>query len=157
MEKQFFSLEHADSNKITRLFQIIFGVICLIVAIGWLYLSFTSITPNGATWVTILFLMGFSWFQIRTGLGQTVRFIEISEKCVTFRKNSFLPQKSLDASDLDRIEIFPLSLVFITGKGSTNIIRFGTTYTDQIDPIKESIELFAEANNIPVEVKTEEI
>lgn len=155
MEKQYFSLEPSESNKLTRIFQLAFGFVCLGVAIGWLYLIFTTIEANVAMGITIIFLVGFSYFQIRSGLGNTTRFIEINGTIISFRKNSFFPARHLDAAEIREIEIFPLNVVIRTQSGKSIIIRFGTTYADRIDPVKNGIELFARSNNITVDIKQE--
>jgi len=156
METGFFSLDLSSGNRFTRLFQIVFGVICLAVAIIWLFLNINEIRAIGSFWITLLFLAGFGVFQIRSGMGLASRFIEIGNGKIRLRKNSFMPSRELLAEDIEKIEFFPLTLIFFMKKSKAVILRFGTTYTDIIDPVRRKTEEFASLNGIEVEEKTEE-
>jgi len=50
-----------------------------------------------------------------------------------------------------------LNLVIYFNKGGKTILRFGTTFTDNIEPIKSGLEDFASLNNIDYEIITEEL
>lgn len=156
METGFFSLDISSGNRFTRLFQIVFGVICLAVAIIWLFININEIRAVGSFWITLLFLAGFGVFQIRSGLGLASRFIEIGDERIRLRKNSFMPSGELRAEDIEKIEFYPLTLIFFMKKRKPVILRFGTTYTDIIDPVKKKTEEFARLYGIEVEEKTEE-
>lgn len=157
MAKTYFSLEISEGNRITRIFQIILGLICFFVAIFWLLYNFRLSEPDITLWVTIIFLAGFSYYQIMAGLGRAVRFIETDNKLIRLKKNSILPAVIMGSDDIARIEIFTLSIAFSMKNGKKSVLRFGTTFTDRIGPIKEMILQFAEINNIPVEMKNDGI
>ena len=156
MEKQYFSLEISESNRLTKIFQLIFGIICIVVAVFWLIYNIKSIKTNGTLWITIIFLVGFSFYQINAGLGRGTRFIEIGQNRIRLKKNSLFPAQEIKAEEIEKIESFPLNLIFFVKQGKTVILRFGTTFTDKIEPIKNGIKNFASTNNISVEFKTEE-
>jgi hypothetical protein len=59
--------------------------------------------------------------------------------------------------EIKKIEVFPLNLIFYFHGGGKMVLRFGTTYTENIDPIKNEIKKFAALNNIDLETKAEEI
>jgi len=156
MEPQFFSLELHEGNRLTRIFQLVFGIICIAVAIIWLIINFNSFKSNSALLITIVFLIGFGYYQINSGLGRANRFIEIDHDRIRLKKNSLLPVQELNAGNMEKIEIFPLNLIFFMRNNKTVILRFGTTFTDKIDTIKKEIMNFAKVNSIPVEINTEE-
>ncbi len=96
MEKNYFSLELHRSNKITRIFQLIFGIICIGVALIWLILNFSTLKSNVSLWITILFLVGFGYYQIISGLGKSEKFIEISESSIRIKKNILFPSQEIE-------------------------------------------------------------
>jgi hypothetical protein len=61
------------------------------------------------------------------------------------------------SSAIKKIEVFPLNLIFHFHKGGKTILRFGTTYTENIEHIKSGIEEFSSLNNITLEEIAEEI
>ena len=157
MEDSFFSLEVNRNNRIIRIFQIIFGIICAVLAVVWLILNLDSLKSNSTLWLSIIFLLGFAWYQINSGLGKGDKFIEIGQTTLKFKKNSLLPAKELNSSEIRKIEIFPLSMVIFLKSGKKSIMRFGTTYTDIIEPIKKGIENFCTINDLKFEFRKEEL
>jgi hypothetical protein len=157
MENNFFSLEVNRNNRFIRIFQIVFGIICSVLAVVWLVLNLDSLKSNGTLWLSVIFLLGFSWYQINSGLGKGDKFIEIGETTLKYKKNSLLPAREFNAADIKKAEIFPLSLVLFLKSGKKRIMRFGTTYTDAIQPIKERIEEFCRLNNLELEFRKEEL
>lgn len=156
MDKRYYSLEVNKSNKLTRSFQLIFGIVCVIVALVWLVLNFKSLGSSGTLWITIIFLIGFGYYQIISGLGKAEKFIEIDKDSIRLKRNSFLPPAVLNADEIEKIEIFTLNLIFFMRQNRTTILRFGTTYTENVEPIKDSIKKFATANSIGLDEKIEE-
>ena len=73
---------------------------------------------------------------IRSGpglAGHQDSFKSDSDKII-LKKNSLLPVKEMASSEIKKIEIFPLNLIFYFHKGGKTVLRFGTTYTDNIEP-----------------------
>jgi len=157
MAGDYYSLEVYKSNKLTKVFQLVFGIICAVVALVWLISNISSLESNGTLVITIIFLLGFAYYQVNSGLGRGEKFIEISQNTVKLKKNSIFPSQELSASGIERIEIFPLNLIFFLRSGKTVFLRFGTTYTDIINPVRTGIKTFCERNNIPLEFKNEEL
>ena len=156
MEKYYYSLEVNKSNRLTRLFQMIFGIVCAMLAVTWIILNPDSFQWN-TTLLPVLFLSSFSWYMINSGLGKGEKHIEIVSDSITIKKNSLFPARTFNATEIERIEVFPLSLVLHLGKETRFLLRFGTTFTDLIDPVKRGIEEFCSLNNIPAEFRNEEI
>jgi hypothetical protein len=157
MEKRYFSLEPVESNRLTRIFQLIFGIVCIVVAIFWLIYNIKSLKSDTTLWITITFLVGFSIYQINAGLGKATRFIEIDQEKIRMKRNSLLPVKEIAASEIEKIEMFPLNLVFFIREGRRIYLRFGTSLADKIEPIKNELANFADAHNINTEIKSEEL
>jgi len=73
------------------------------------------------------------------------------------KRNSLLPVKEITASEIEKIEMFPLNLVFFIREGRRIYLRFGTSLADKIEPIKNELANFADAHNINTEIKSEEL
>jgi len=156
METFYYSLDVNKSNRTTRLFQLVFGLSCAGLAITWIILNPDSLKLNSAV-LPILFLVVFSLYMINSGLGKGEKFIEIRTDLLRIKKNSLFPARVFNAAEIAKIEIYPLSLSVVSKNMKKFLLRFGTTYTDVIDPIKEGIEEFCSLNSIPVEFMTEEL
>ena len=85
---------------------------------------------------------GFAYYQIISGLGKAEKFIEFSQSSIKLKNNSLFPVRVLNAPDIRKIDAFPLNLVFFLTSGKKVILRFGTTYTDIIEPVRKSLQTF---------------
>ena len=156
MEKQYYSLDVNRSNRVTRIFQLIFGAICVAVAITWLILNLSTLKMTFSLWITIIFLFGFAYYQVNSGLGHAEKFIEFSQAALKLKKDSLLPARQMNATDIEKIEIFPVSVVFYMKTGKKLTLRFGTTYTDVIEPAKKALECFCRNNKLNYKFLNEE-
>ncbi len=157
MENQYFSLEISENNRLTKIFRIIFGVICLIVAVFWLIFNVKLLETDKTLWITIVFLSGFGLYQIWSGLGYAVRFIEIGSDNIRLKKNAILPAVQMMVPEIEKIELFPLSIIFFLKSGKRIILRLGTTYHETNDKIVDVITGFAESNKISFEIREEKL
>ncbi|MCX6253990.1 MAG: hypothetical protein NTV31_05865 [Bacteroidia bacterium] len=154
---KYFSLGTSENNRFVKIIQIVFGVACFAVAIFWLIFNIRSLKADGTLWITVIFLSGFGFYQIWSGLGRATRFIEIGQDKIRLKKISIIPVMEIRANDIEKIEIFPFNLIFFIRPRKKIFLRFGTTYTDNIEPVKKGIIQFALDNSISVETKIEEI
>jgi len=157
MEKKYFALSSSDNNKIVKIIQVVFGFVCLAVAGFWLFFNIRAMRSDKTLWITILFLSGFGFYQIWTGLGKAIRFIEISMEKISIKKTILLPPVLLFPENIEKIEIYPLNLIFFLHSKKKMFLRFGTTYQDLNEQIKDEIILFAEQNSINAEFVEEKI
>jgi hypothetical protein len=157
METKHFSLGPSETNIIFKIIRILFGLVCIVIAICWIIFNIRAVSADRTLWITVLFLSGFGLYQVWAGLGRTVTYIQIEKDRIMLKKNSFLPVREMKSTEIKKIEVFPLNLIFYFHKGSKTVLRFGTTYTDNIDPVKTGMEEFASLNNIDLERVAEEI
>jgi hypothetical protein len=157
MTPKYFSLGPAENSNHVKIIRIIFGLVCIGIAAFWTIFNIRSLVTERTLWITIIFITAFGSYQVWAGLGRAARFIEIDEKQLILRKNSFLKKRIIQASEIKKIEIYPLNLIIYLHSKSKIILRFGTAYTDNIDPIKSEIEFFATGNSILTEIKSEVI
>jgi len=157
MEIKYFSLGTIENTRLIRIFRLIFGIVCITVAIFWITLIIRSLKPNITTWISILFLAGFGFYQIWSGIGHADRFIEIASDCIRLKKNSILPVVDMPADKIEKIEFYPLNIVFFLKSKRRVLLRFGTTYNDIIENVTEEVISFAEFNKIPSKVIEERL
>jgi len=157
MEKKYFALSSSDNNKIVKIIQVVFGFVCLAVAGFWLFFNIRAMKSDKTLWITIVFLSGFGFYQIWTGLGKAIRFIEISMEKISIKKTILLPPVILLPENIEKIEIYPLNLIFFLHSKKKMFLRFGTTYQDLNEQIKDEIILFAEKNSIQAEFVEEKL
>ncbi len=157
MENKYFSLSTVESNRVVRIIQVIFGIVCLIVSVYWLIFNARSLKVNNTLWVTIAFLAGFGFYQIWAGLGQATKFIEISSSRIRLKRFVLLPAVEIQATELQKIELFPLNLIFFLKPKKRILLRFGTTYYETNEKIKDEILNFAENNTIQLEIIEEKL
>jgi hypothetical protein len=157
MKNKYFLLGTVESNRAVNLIKILFGLVCLVVATFWLIFNVRSIKTDGTLWITIIFLSVFGLYQIWSGLGRAIRYIEIGQDKIRLRKNPVFPAKEMLARDIKKIEIFPLSIVFFLSSQKRILLRFGTVYYETNEKITDEIVGFADSNKIPYEIIEEEL
>ncbi len=157
MESSRYSLEVNKSNRFTRIFQLVFGIVCAGLAFIWLIMNLKTLATNGSLVLTIVFLLGFAYYLVNSGLGKGDKYIEIGRNNMKIKKNSVLPAVEINAGEIEKVEMFPLSVVFILKSGKKVLLRFGTYFTDVIDPVKTAIESFCEVNGVPLEAINENL
>ncbi len=157
MDKKYFLLGTAEDSRIIKIIRIIFGIVCLIIAVFWIYFNTTTLKTDKTLWITIIFLGLFGFYQTWAGLGRAVRFIEIGPESIRLKKNSVLPAMEIKISNIEKIDIYPLNIIFHIKSKKRILLRFGTTFHDQNEIIIDEIIEVAELNHIPLEVIEEKI
>ena len=157
MEIKYFSLDTIENNRLVKIIRILFGVVCIVVAIYWFFFNIKSLKADWTLWITIIFLLGFGFYQIWSGMGRATRFIEIASDYIRLKKNPILPPIEMRTGEIEKIELFPLNLIFFLKSKKRILLRFGTTYYEINEKIKDEILSFAESNNIPLEIVEEKI
>jgi hypothetical protein len=157
MDKKYFSLGSTENNRVVNIIRIAFGIICILIAIFWISFNVRQLKTDNTLWITVIFLTGFGFYQIWSGFGKATRFLEISGDLIRIKKNPVLPAVNLAPAQIEKIEIFPLNLIFHLKTGKKFMFRFGTTFQETNETIKDEIILFAELNNIPAEFVEEKI
>ena len=157
MENKYFSLGTSENKGFVRIIQIVFGLLCIAVSIFWLIFNIRTSKAGGTLWITIIFLSGFGFYLIWAGLGRTTRFIEIGHNNIRLKKNSLLSAIEIRATDIERIEFLPLNIIFLLKSKKRILLRFGTTYYETNEKVKNEVLSFAGSNKIPLEIIQEEL
>lgn len=92
-----------------------------------------------------------------SGFGRTIIYIEIGTEDIRLKKNPVLPPVKMTAEEIERIELFPLNVIFFLKNNKRILLRFGNSYQETNEMVKDEIIGFAESNKIPLEIIVEEI
>ena len=157
MGKKYFALSAVDSNRLVKIIQIVFGIVCFSVAVFWLIFNIRSLKADATLWITIVFLSGFCFYQVWAGLGMATRFIEISSDKIQLKKSILFPAAKIPAEEIQKIELYPFNLILFLKSQKRILLRFGATYQETNEKIKDEILSFAELNSIKVEIKEEKL
>jgi len=157
MESEYFSLDTSETNQFIKIIKLAFGFVCIAVAFFWIVFNFKSLAANSNNWVAILFLIAFGAYQIWSGLGRTKKYIEIGPDSITLRNNPFTSPVEMSATDLEKIDLHPMNVIFFIKTKKKVLLRFGSTFYETNEKIKDKIIDFAEQNNIPLEVIEEKL
>ncbi len=157
MEKKYFSLSSVENSRVIKIIQIAFGFACFAVAVFWLIFNIRSIKADRTLWITIVFLSGFGFYQIWSGLGRATRFIEISADKIKLKKTILLSPVEFTVENIQKIEIFPFKLILFLKSDKRYLLRFSTTYIETNEKVKDEILHFAELNSINIEFVEEKI
>ncbi|MCU0377511.1 MAG: hypothetical protein MUC78_04565 [Bacteroidales bacterium] len=144
-----FNIDLYETSRLGRVLRITLGVVCLI-ATGWFISSIRGTEASTASsWIATIFLLAVSFWLIASGLGYTDRYIIISEQEITLKKNIITSQVIYNAANLKRVELMPLSVIFITETGRL-VLKLGTYYPEHSASIMEAVEEFCSRNKIEV-------
>jgi len=157
MDIKYFSLSTNENSKIINIIRIVFGIICIAVAVLWISFNVRLLKTDDTLWITILFLSGFGFYQVWSGLGKATKFIEIGPDYISLKKNPILSPVKMTASMIEKIDIYPLNLVIFLKSGKKIMLRFGTTFQETNELVKDGIMEFGELNNIKAEFVEEKI
>ncbi len=157
METKYFSLSSVENNRLIKIIQIVFGIVCLALAIFWSIFNIRSLKAGGTIWITIIFLSGFGLYQVWAGLGKATRFIEISNDKIRLKKTVILTAVEIPVGEIQKIELYPFNLIFFLKTKKRILLRLGATYQETSEKIKDEILKFAEFNSINIEIVEEKL
>lgn len=146
-----------EDNKIVKILRIALGAACILVAAWWLYFSLEATVSNSTMWITVAFMAAFGFYQIWAGMGKATRFIKVDGESITVKKDSLLSPVSIKASDISKLDIYPLSVVFNRKADKKFLLRFGAVNYETNGKIVDELIRFAEEKGISYEVIEEEI
>ena len=153
MTTNYFQLSSGDKNRFVNVLKMLFGVACIAVGVYWAVYSGII----GSAWITVLFLFGFGFYEIWSGLGKAEKYIEIGKTSIRLKKSIFLPAIHIEVSEISKLEAFPLKIVFHFKAKTKVTLRFGTTYVEINEKIVDALVRFAKQNAIDFELQPEDI
>jgi hypothetical protein len=157
MDKKYFPLSSVENNRVVKIVQVAFGIVCVAVAVFWLIFNIRSLKADGTLWITIIFLSGFGFYQVWAGLGRSARYIEISLDNIRLKKTVFFPVVMIAVGEIQKIEVLPFNLIFFLKTEKKIVLRFSSSYLETNEKVKKEILSFAEVNSINIEIVEEKI
>jgi len=157
METKTFYLSSVENNRVVKIIQIIFGTLCIGVAVSWLIFNIRSLKADSTLWITIIFLAGFGFYMIWSGLGRATRFIVIGPEKIQLKKTIMLPPVEIIAGEIQKIELFPFNIIFFLKSEKRIMLRFNSTLYETNELIKDEILKYAGTNSINAEIKEEKL
>jgi hypothetical protein len=157
MKNKHFDLGTTENSVFVNVLKIIFGILCIIVAIFWIIYTSGTTNMSGKIWISILFILGFGLYLLLSGFGKTNRYLITGPDYICIKKNSLLPEKTLKVIDIEKVEIYSLNIVFILKNKIRFVLRFGTVYYETSEKIKDEIISFAETHKIATAFVNENI
>jgi hypothetical protein len=157
MENNYYSLGSNETNRFVKSLQVVFGILCIAIAVYWMIFNVKTIKSDGTLWITIIFLTGFGGYQIWSGAGKGTRYIKINHNRIQLKKEAILPSVQIQSDDIEKVDFYPLSVIFHLKSKKKVLLRFGTVHYETNGRIVDALVRFAETNNIPFEVIEEKI
>jgi len=157
MEGEKISLDPDSKTQFAKLLQIIFGIFCIIASIYFLISGYHPGTSIVTLLVAAVFLLLFGIYQIMAGLGKTQKYFLVKHSGISFKEHSILHVKEIPSDKIEKIELYPLSIKFLLKDSKKIRFRFGISYPEIIDPVKQEVIGFAEDHSIPWNEVPEEI
>ena len=152
-----FPLGIKESSRFVGLVRIVFGITCIIVAGYWLFFLVSETDGGYSVGITVAFLFFFGLYLIWAGLGKAYRYIEFGNDHIRLKSNIVMAPIVLHARNIEKIDLYPLNVVFFLKSGGKKLVRFGATYFETTEMIKDAILDFANINNIESEIIEEKL
>jgi hypothetical protein len=150
MENRKFSLEVIERNRITRISESVFGLLCLAGASWYAFSLHGPSAPGLSGWLSVIFLALFGIWEILSGAGLVSRYIWIGTDQIILRHRAWKSPVSLASSDLAEVKFKPLMLDFFLTGGKVISVRLGTYYSERSAQIMEAVEDFCTENRIKI-------
>jgi hypothetical protein len=147
-----FPLGIKESSRFIGLIRILFGITCIIVAFYWLMIQTKASERGYSVWLTVVFLFFFGLYLIWAGMGKAYKFIEFDKNLIRIKSDIIFPPLLLHAGNIKKIDLYPLNVVIFLTSGTRKVVRFGATYYETTEKIKDAIIDFANDNNIDSEI-----
>lgn len=156
MKEKYFDLDPDSKTQLVKVLQVIFGILCISATMYYLFSGIISGASKITLLTALLFLLFFGIYQIMSGLDKTKKYFRLTHNSISFKQHSVLPVTDIQTDKIDKIELYPLSIKFLLKNGKKIKFRFGISYPEIIDPVKQEVIGFADDHGIPwVEVPEE--
>ncbi len=156
MKEKYFDLDPDNKTQLVKILQIIFGILCIAATLYYFFSGIISGTSKITLLTALLFLLFFGIYQIMSGLGKTKIYFRLTPNSISFKQHSVLPVTDIQSDNIDKLELYPLSIKFFLKNSKKIKFRFGISYPEIIDPVKQEVIGFADDHGIPwIEVPEE--
>jgi len=156
MEVNKISLDMRDSTRLSRFFQVIFGLFCIASSAWFLLNLIKTNTASGTNIIAVAFLFFFGVWLLLSAAEVTGRYIIISDEKIIL-KDKYIPgPRTFAPGNLKTVVFKPLSFELQEQDGSKTLVKLGLYYRERSANILELIEAFCKTNSINIEGLTDE-
>lgn len=156
MEVNKISLDMRDSTKLSRFFQLIFGLFCIVTSAWFLVNLIKTNTALGTNIIAVAFLFFFGVWLLLSAAGITGRYIIISDEKIVLKDKYIQGPRTFTPGNLKMVVFKPLSFELHESNGSKTLVTLGLYYRERSASILELIEAFCKTNSINIEGLTDE-
>ena len=144
-----YSIDLNEITKTGRIFRIIIGVACLVVAIWYVYSIRGTTASIETAWIAIAFLLLFSLWLLASGLGYTQNYIAVGDEKITLKQKFYQPPVIFTPSSLSSVEFRTMIIDFFTDDKKITL-RLGSSYPEHTAAIMEAVEGFCVRHSIKI-------
>lgn len=149
MADTYYSIELHENTRVGRSLRILLGLICLVVAVWFMYSIRGTAGSVTSTWIAMGFLLLFGLWLIGSGLGFTERFIRIGDERIVLRRDFYKPPVVFTSSTLSGVGFRPMVIDFFSGEKKISL-RLGAYYPERSAAIMEAVENFCRHHGIAI-------
>jgi hypothetical protein len=144
-----YSIDLHENTRTGRLLKAALGIVCLAVAVWFLFSIRGTAASLGTAWIAIVFLLLFSIWLIGSGFGLTERYITVGDERIILKRDFYRPPVIFTISSLKAVEFRPLLITFFSGERKTSL-RMGAYYPEHSAAIMEAVEAFCRQHGIGI-------
>lgn len=144
-----YSIDINEITKTGRIFRIIIGAACLVVAIWYVYSIRETTASIETAWIAIAFLVLFSLWLLASGLGYTQNYITVGDGKITLKQKFYQPPVIFTPSSLSSVEFRTMLIDFFTDDKKITL-RLGSSYPEHAAAIMEAVEGFCLHHSIKI-------
>lgn len=144
-----YNIDLQENTKLSRVMKTVVGIVCLVIAIWFIYSMAGTRASKGSAWIAVIFLFLFSLWFLLSGLGFTDRYITVGEHHIKLRQNLFNKPVVISSESLTGVRFKPLQIDFYIGEKKVTV-KLGAYYPDRSAAIMEAIEVFCRKNGIEI-------
>ncbi len=150
MEEKKISLDIHENTKVSRLFQLLFGIVCLVIAVMLLINLIKTGNHSTTSIIVVAFLFLFGIWELLASAGITVRYIAVTKEKIILKDKYIVPARDIAVGEIKEVEFKPLSFTIYLTDGTDVRVRLGNYYSDRSIEVLETIEHFSRQNSIAV-------
>jgi hypothetical protein len=144
-----YSIDLHENTRSGRLLKAALGVVCLAVAVWFLFSIIGTAASIGTAWIATGFLLLFSVWLIGSGFGLTERYITVGNERIILKRDFYRPPVTFTSSSLKAVRFGPLLITFFTGDKKITLMM-GAYYPERSAAIMEAVDEFCRQHGIEI-------
>ncbi len=143
-----FKLDPGENDRISRIFKVLFGVICIVAAIITAIVMSSSVNVTSGSIIALLFLLLFGIWLILGGMGYTERYVTIADEMITLKEKVYAPARRIKAAEIGEVAFGQMRITFVLTSGEKVILRLGTFYRESSFRLMDAVYDFCAQHGV---------